>query len=127
MTIGMYIATTILISVLMMIGYYINSKFFPKLAKIMDEKISMEDKKRILSNAPSSALYSVGLIHIISEIIGCAIFSYFASNDTDNTYLLIFQVVILVQFIIGEYFNQKEIPHPDWYKYIGYLSWLLSG
>ena len=92
----------------------------------MDEKISMEDKQKILSNAPKSALYSVGFIHIISEIIACFIFSYYAPNSIDNQWLLLFQFLIMMQFIIGEYFNQKEIPHPEWYSMFGFMSWMLS-
>ena len=130
-TFALYIVTTCAITGLMMAGYWLNSLFFPELRQIMDPNVSnlcMAQKQKILESAPKSALWTVFFIHIIACCIACTAFSYYAPDPQNNQYLFLFQILIILQFQFGEYLNQKEIPHPDWYEnyYLGYISWMLS-
>lgn len=110
---------------MMMIGYYINSCFYPKLEKIvMDNKMDKNTKAKLLEKAPKLALINVVFIRFISCAIGNSIFVYLDPNI--NSYGFYIQFLFAVLWFIGEYYNQQEIPHPNWYNdlFLGYFPWI---
>ena len=131
-TFGLFIITFCLITGLMMFGYVINSLLYPSLKSFSNcevfNKLSFKQKFDIISNLPKSALWNIVFIKFMSCIIPCAVFSYFAPNAEENEFCFLFQIIIIILYFIGEFYDQQSVPHPKWYDKLclGYVPWMLS-
>eukprot|EP01083_Nonionella_stella_P133763 406728_1 len=131
-TFSLFVITFCLISGILMLGYYLNSKIYPSLSKMADpvvfNKLSLHQKKDFVESIPTSAMLCLIQIRATACIISCSLFSYYAPNPAENQFLFVFQIIIIIMYEIGEYLNQMELPHPRWYiTYgLGYLPWLPS-
>ena len=109
-----------------------NGLFYPSLFKCINpssfKSLSLIERDSIIRDAPKLALYNVIFIRLISCIVCCSLFSYYAPNAIDNQYIIMFQIIIMLQFEVGDFLNQKAMPHPDWYNNygLGILPWMLS-
>ena len=118
-TSGVVWAKSFRISALMHVDYRINSIFFPNLRDLMDPEkfriLSNRDKQIILINVGKCGLLNVIIIRIFACIVCCSIFSFNAPVGIDNEWLFLFQFLLLLQYLYGEYLNQREVLHPEWY------------
>ena len=112
----------------MMIGYRIILIMYPSLSDALTNYagMSVDERKVALEKAPKCALFMVVLIRFIGCTISCTLFSYYAPNPSENEFIFLFQFMIMVLWIIGEYCNQSQLPYPRWYnKYeLGYIPWI---
>ena len=91
----------------------------------MVNSLSKSEKHFIVANVAKTALYNAIIIRILSCIICCSIFTYFAPNPQENQLVFFLHIVLMVILQLSEYINQKDVLYPSWFdKYqLGYIPY----